>query len=388
VSRLRRVRPVGAALSVAAAVLVAACGGGNSAGDTGTAGPRFAEAGPYAAGVTTLSLGDRQVEVWYPADDGAADGKKRDVYHLRDWLPPNAQQALDDVVAEEGLPAKTADPSRETDAYRDIAASDDGPFPVVLFSHGVASYRSGSSFLTAHLASWGFIVAAPDFLERGIAAELGSPPATPLSEADVLRQTTGLMISESSRDGALLKGRVAPEGFAIVGHSAGGATAIRFGSEPGLITYVAMAAGIDPGPDAAPFEPGAPSSMWLAGAADGVIPLTNVQAGFNRATPPARLVVIAGGGHQTFSDLCTLGRAGSGIVAGAGRGEGGAGNLTELATDGCQDGAVLRKSAWPVINHYVTAQLRDAFGLDEDVGLDAATSRQFEGVGVTYTERD
>jgi len=126
--------------------------------------------------VTTLSLGDREVEVWYPADRSAADGKQRDTYHLRDWLGPAAQQALDKVVADQDLPKGTADPARETEAYRDIPAGDAGPFPVVLFSHGVVSYRAASSFLTAHLASWGFVVAAPDFLERGIAAELGSPP--------------------------------------------------------------------------------------------------------------------------------------------------------------------------------------------------------------------
>ena len=40
-----------------------------------------------------------------------------------------------------------------------------------------------------------------------------------------------------------------------------------------------------------------------------------------------------------------------------------------------------------MINHSVTAQLRDAFGIDDHMGLDAAGSRRFEGVGVTYTER-
>jgi len=199
----------------------------------------------------------------------------------------------------------------------------------------------------------------------------------------VLRQTIALVISESSRDGALLKGRVAPEGFAIVGHSAGGATAIRFGSEPGLVTYIAMAAGIDAGPDAAPFNAPAHPSLWLGGSIDGVIPLANVQAGFDRAVPPTRLVVIGGAGHQTFTDLCTLGRAGSGLVAAAGE----SGELTQLASDGCQPDAIAPKDGWRVINHYVTAQLRDAFGIDDHMGLDAASSRRFEGVGVTYTER-
>ncbi len=382
----RRALPLGVLLVATAVVSATACGGGGGGGGAARSGPPFAGPGPYAAGVTTLDLGDREVEVWYPADRGETDGAQQEVYHLRDWLPPSARQALEEVVAAEDLPRRTADPAHETDAYRDIPASREGPFPVVLFSHGIASYRAGSSFLTTHLASWGFVVAAPDFLERGIAAELGSAPATPLDEADVLRQTIGLMTAEGGASGGQLEGRIAPAGFAVVGHSAGGATSIRFGDEPGVVTYIALAAGIRSGPGAAPFTPPAPPSMWIGGSIDGVMPLTNVQTGFNRATPPARLVVIGGAGHQAFSDLCTLGRGGRGVVASA-TSDQGSGGVSRFASDGCQREAVDLEAGWRVINHYVTAQLRDAFGIEAGVGLDAATVRGFDEVTVTYTER-
>ena len=34
--------------------------------------------------------------------------------------------------------------------------------PLLVFSHGNSGYRQQSTFLTTHLASWGFVVAAPD----------------------------------------------------------------------------------------------------------------------------------------------------------------------------------------------------------------------------------
>jgi hypothetical protein len=124
--------------------------------------------------------------------------------------------------------------------------------------------------------------------------------------------------------------------------------------------------------------------MWLAGAIDTVVPLANVQTGFNRATPPARLVVVGGAGHQAFSDLCALGEGGRGVVASATANQDGA---SPIANDGCQQAALDLQDGWQVINHYVTAHLRDAFGADDGEGLDAATVRRFDDVAVTYTER-
>jgi hypothetical protein len=46
-------------------------------------------------------------------------------------------------------------------ADRDLPpATDGGPFPLVLFSHGSVGYRLQSTFLTTHLASGGFVVAS------------------------------------------------------------------------------------------------------------------------------------------------------------------------------------------------------------------------------------
>jgi predicted dienelactone hydrolase len=49
------------------------------------------------------------------------------------------------------------------------AAVADGPFPVVVFSHGHMAYAEASGFLMAHLASHGWVVAAPDHTNNTIA---------------------------------------------------------------------------------------------------------------------------------------------------------------------------------------------------------------------------
>ncbi len=53
--------------------------------------PRASEAaytgdGPYAAGVSTISLGDRDMEIWYPAAPADALGKAHDTYYVRDFV--------------------------------------------------------------------------------------------------------------------------------------------------------------------------------------------------------------------------------------------------------------------------------------------------------------
>ncbi|MEZ5268392.1 MAG: hypothetical protein R2789_07465 [Microthrixaceae bacterium] len=111
----------------------------------------YAQPGPYGVGVVTLSLGDRDMELWYPADPADVEGQDRDTYFVRDFVPAWVERLLDPEV----------NPPYVTDAVRDVPAATDGPFPLVLFSHGFAGFRLTSTALTTHLASWGFVVIAP-----------------------------------------------------------------------------------------------------------------------------------------------------------------------------------------------------------------------------------
>ena len=47
------------------------------------------------------------------------------------------------------------------------------------------SFRLQSTFLTTHLASWGFVVMSPDYFERGLQSLGGTPPALPRTASQV-----------------------------------------------------------------------------------------------------------------------------------------------------------------------------------------------------------
>ncbi|MFN8037493.1 MAG: dienelactone hydrolase family protein [Acidimicrobiia bacterium] len=339
---------------------------------------KYAKAGPYVPGVTTLDLGDRKVEVWYPADRGSQRGKRHDVYNLRDWLPA----AIRDKVPVETAPY-------ETSSYRDVRASRKGPFPLVLFSHGYASFRDQSTFLTEHLASWGFVVAAPDHLERGLASVLGEVPANKKTDAEVLRATVDLLRAENARKGSRLHGEVRKGKIAVTGHSAGGFASIAFGAQPDVVTYVALSAGAGSGSDTGQTVSGLPKkpSMFVTGAADTIVPLTEVQPTFDAAPAPKRLVVLGNAGHLAMTDICLIGAGKGGVIAIADSlGIQIPASLRPLATDGCEAGRLPARSGFPVVDHYVTAQLRAAFHLDKKpVGLDDRTADRWNPNVVTVT---
>lgn len=96
----------------------------------------LAEAGPYRAGYRKVetSYGDRTLPLalWYPTDaTTGAEVKYRGAFA--------APGVLDDPAPAAG-----------------------GPWPVVVFSHGHQAYAETLGHVSAHLATHGFVVAAPD----------------------------------------------------------------------------------------------------------------------------------------------------------------------------------------------------------------------------------
>ena len=341
----------------------------------------YAAPGPYAAGVTTVTIGDRQAEVWYPIAKKSAHGKHKDVYEIVKWLP----QGLQDLVASKGIKAPFT-----TNAYRDVKVSKRGPFPMVIFAHGFGSYRDQSTFLTTHLASWGFVVPSPDFLERGLGAQLGAAPAVSRTEADVIDSTIATVRAASARKHGVLSRSVAPHAeIAITGHSAGGRTAITYGAHRNVITYIPLAgaaAAFRQSPAATP--PRGKSSLYIAGATDGVVATDGIKTFYRTVPAPKRLVVIDRVGHlNAMSDICEIGKGGGGVVALAQQ----AGlpvpeTLARLGTDGCFKPAYRSTKVWPITRHFEVAQLRYAFGINKaPIGLGPSIVKAFAPVTVTYS---
>ncbi len=348
---------------LAVAIVVAACSSGNaeSAGGPDRASEAadaiFADRGPFDVGVITLELPDRAVEVWYPADPDGLEGAEPAVFYIRDNVPESFQAFL---------PADV-NPPYESNAFRDVAPSPDGPFPLVLFSHGFGGFPTTSTELTDHWASWGFVVAAPDHVERGLESQLGQDVGSDKTDPEVLREVVDLLTAENEHRGSFLEDVVSTEEIAVTGHSAGGAAAIAFGGEPDVVTYIPLAGAVGGSEHTEPVleVPDTPS-LFIAGTIDTVVDPERTRDAFDRSDGPKRLVTIDGVGHNNaFTDVCEIGDAEGGVVglareAGVPIPE----ELLLLGADGCQPGALDSSEAWPVVNHFVVAQLREAFGLE------------------------
>ncbi len=349
-------------------LLLAACGASDDTADppteTTTEVPTaaeyasaFSEPGPYPVGITTLALETGPlVEVWYPAVQGTTG---TDTYDMREFTPEAVQALL----------TGDADSTFTIEAGRDADAAQ-GPFPVVLFSHGSAGIRQQSSFLTSHLASWGMVVASPDHPSRDLNSRLGGGPAEPTDSVDDLLGTLALL-GEQNLVGPLA-GRMDLDAVGAVGHSAGGGTVLTAANDPAIDGYVSMASGV-PRSDDAPTLPAKPS-FFLAGSQDAVVPPERTRAAFEVAPAPTLLWIIEGVGHNGFDDFCTFGN-GQGIIGVAVAS--GLGGLLEsqpalraLGEDGCLPPSVPVQETFPMINHAVTSWLRSLFGVDsEPVGL-------------------
>lgn len=398
-TRLRR--SGGLALLLAVAFVAAACGTGEGADEAATTTtvpladqPAYEGPGPYVVGTTTLDLEGRVVEVWYPADPGAEAGATKDVFEIRDLLP----EALKSLVPDE------LNPRYETAAYLDIPASGDGPFPLVIFAHGFGAYPTEYQFLLTHLASWGFVVAGPDFNERSLLAAFTGAGATTTTtdeeaarrlaeqrlagEAAIMTGTRELLAAENDRPGGLLEGRVDTTNVGVAGHSAGVTSAVAAAdTDPSVKTFIAMSGGRPPGGGfdlPSPAKPG----MVMTGGRDQIATLDRVEGFYRSLDPPKRLVVIDDAGHNSFNDLCVIGTDQGGLVEIAKKvGIPVPEQLERLFNDGCVGEFLPPADAWPPILHFVTAQLRHELGIDpEPVGLGPGVATAFPPATVTYEE--
>ncbi len=335
--------------------------------------PAYAEHGPYEVGVTTIELSDRSAEVWYPVDPADVGDEPRDVYFIKDYLS----------TAFAALVPPEVNPPYVTDATREVPASPEGPFPLVLFSHGFASYRTQSTFLTTHLASWGFVVVSPDYLERGLRSVLGEPPAVTRSDLSVADEAITAVRSAGDAPG-LLDGVVDGDEVYAVGHSAGGGTSIRLLARSDVDTAVPLAAGVSLFSLADTAKLLAPDTAvtWIAAPRDSIASIDDVRRGFEYTAGERRLVEIGGAGHvNAFSDICEIGDGG---VADLARSIGipVPESLLALGDDGCSVPAFKDSpEVWPEVRHFVTAELRYRAGLDaEPVGLGSGVVAAFDDV--------
>ena len=344
--------------------------------------PAYEGRGPHPVGSEAIALADgRRVVVWYPAADDAADQPK-ETFDIASLLSPDLQAQIEPELR----------PQYEIDAHPGADPATDGPFPVVLFSHGYAGFPEQSADLTSHLASWGFVVVAPDHVERSLSGLLGTAAAgvKPMEDPAVLSASLDAAIADADRDGSPLVDLLDLDHVAVVGHSAGARAAyLTASSDDRVDAFISYSVGLTAGPeDTATEPPPVPKvpGMVMLGEADGIIPADTSRSVYEGMATPKYLVEIADAGHLVFSDICLIGRDQGGLVALVKE----AGlelpdTLLRLASDGCEDDALLPSKAFPAIDHFSVAFLRAELGIDEQpVGLDADTAKAFTTADITF----
>jgi dienelactone hydrolase len=376
-ARRRRTAALVAAV-VGLALVAGACSDSSDSSSPATTAPPapvdFSQRGPYPVGRTILALPDRQVYVFYPADPAAvADAAPIDGYSSIIGFPESVRAVIPPEIVQD-IPL---------DSYDQPAPSPEGPFPTIIYSHGAGDYAAFASQHFEHMASWGFVTASPEHIERDLAAStLGQTRQG--DDVAVLRATLALL-GEQNTSGPLA-GAMNLDQLAAEGLSAGGSAVLRFAQDPEVKTVIGRAPGygvsidvpeairsdaearrafVDQAIDAAYAATPPPDkpSMIIAGEVDETIPLANIERTFAWLAPPKRFAVIAGGGHNAFTDLCAPIRAGGGLMQFSGRIPA-PDALLARGEDGCTEANIDPQVAYDLIDQLTVAQLRNVFGID------------------------
>jgi predicted dienelactone hydrolase len=340
-------------------------GAGTSAAPAPADPAPYAKKGSFAVGYTTLHLAaGRRVVVWYPANPAQTTGHKQEIIDLGGFLNPDLQAKI---------PAGFR-PLYKADAFENApAATTPGKYPLVVFSHGFAGYPEQSVSLTTHLASWGFVVVAPDHVERSLDGLLGTAASGVPRQTDlqVLQASLDLAVKTSGAPG-VLHGLVDPTRVVAAGHSAGAGAAYEFASADARVkAWISYSVGLG-GEGArvprAPVKPG----MVMLGTTDGIIPKAASEKVYAGMHAPKYLGEIPRAGHLVFSDICLIGRSQGGVI----------GivkkiklpipdNLLKLGSDGCTADHPKPESAVPAIDQLSVGFFRWALHVDPaPVGLD------------------
>ena len=256
--------------------------------------------GPYAVGRATVGFVDFTrdnrllvMDIWYPVQPFEAVGAPPSSYDL-------VFTGIDSPLAKDGVTAAN------------------GPFPLLVFSHGSRGIRFQSFFLTEALASQGYVVVAPDHAGN-TAQDLVFDTLDPFEVSAVDRPidisfTIDKMFELNAQPNSVIGGRVDETRIGVMGHSFGGYTTLAIASgidEWPRDTRVSVLGAIAPASsinsDAALQSIGLPT-LIIGGTADDTTPVEPQSSRPFDLIPTLdrRRVDLLAAGHQSFTNICVF----------------------------------------------------------------------------------
>jgi predicted dienelactone hydrolase len=249
----------------------------------------------------------------------AHDAVRNRLFPCEVWYPAATRHAGQDIAPEtrDLFTIPSSDTPRSQMAIRDAAARP-GTYPLIIFSHPGGGHRRTATFLSTHLSSHGYLVAALDHSET-VAQELArkgvetDEQRAARVEAWISNRVPDIrFLLDELLGGAVWdsEARPDPARVGIIGHSFGGWTALAATEvEPRLRAVVALA----PGGSSRP-KPGMLKvqltfnwgrdvpTMYLAAENDASIPLAGMYELFERTPATKHLVILRPADHMHFMD--------------------------------------------------------------------------------------
>jgi predicted dienelactone hydrolase len=178
------------------------------------------------------------------------------------------------------------------------------PYPVLMFSHGSCGYATQSLFLTALVASYGYVVVSPPHPGNTLAEfpACGTPAAQVPSffeRPEDIIYALDQMLAANQDEASPFFAALDPQRVGMSGHSFGGLTTYLAASRDNRFAVAVPMA---------PAALGMPRltipSLAMLGQEDSVVDLPAIRAAYDASAPPKFLVEIENAGHYAFSDLC------------------------------------------------------------------------------------
>jgi len=199
------------------------------------------------------------------------------------------------------------DPARDRLFSCDIWCPDEsGAWPLVLYSHHSRGNRRSATYLTTHLASHGYLVAALDHSEVVVPEIAGNVQSFIENRVPDARFLLDYMLA-----GAIpCTARPDPDRIAIVGHSFGGWTALALPeTDTRIQAVVALAPGgaSNPKPGIIPATlsfnwPRPPATLYIVAADDVLTPIAGMHELYSRTPEPKQMLVLPRADHLHFVD--------------------------------------------------------------------------------------
>jgi hypothetical protein len=328
-------------------------------------------AGPWPVGVRTTTIGRLTVEVWYPAAAGPAGQARR--YDIREHLPASQRTKVPDAD----------NPWQDCDCYPDLEVdAAHGPYPVILFVHGTASFRTQSLTHATHWASRGFVVLAADhpglMLGDLLSNPFTCPGDTPSGDQDLAGDVDAVLAAVRGAAGplAFLAGRIDAGRIALVGHSAGGGAVAGLSDREGVQLVLPFSSGM-----AVQAAAGLQATMFVSGMNDAVADFESVRSGYQGSPAPRHLVGIADAGHLVVTDLCALQNAsGENMLEVAQRHQVCGTQLAGGLFD-CEDFYIDGPTGWAIVNYATSAVLETTLQCTDRSDALAQLADRFVQVG-------